>query len=231
MPSGLRVRLPPAAPQITINPDFVWNFCFRFEMTENQRNAELILDSLQKYCSVKQARILDICCGVYDKTGTSYDKNGEIYEPVVAQFLGQNGYEVTGIDFRQNSLVQKLFYKPITNIDILDQNWTEKIQKNWDVLIFLRSWDTPEILLNYQEKLENSYLNELCIQIAEDLLPNFVDLINENGLLFTTEIFNFGLLQNVAETDSYLNLSKELFAKNNLEILDYQNGLYCLRKS
>jgi len=199
--------------------------------TENSQNAEAIGLLLQSFFEQShETTILDICCGVFYPDGINYDKKGEIYQPLVAQYLGERGFSVTGIDTRKNVSNIPLHYNHLNTIDIVEPNWQLALEKNWNAVLFLRSWDTPEILLHYQKLLNITDLNTLCLRIAQLYIPVFADLLKTGGIFFTTEIINQLLCKNQNEVKEYeLNINN-LFVKNNLYLLGHNNGLYWYRK-
>ena len=76
---------------------------------ENYQNSEKIAQILsEKYQNkdLSKVKVLDICCGVFDQKGSGYDVKGEIYQPLVAQKLGQLGFDVTGVDFREGEILR-----------------------------------------------------------------------------------------------------------------------------
>ena len=172
--------------------------------------------------------MLDICCGAFDNKGTNYDEKGLIYKPLVAQTIGQNGFKVTGIDFRENQTREKIFYKHLTEIDILKNDWSDKLMTKFDSLIFLRSWDTPEILFHFQDNFSSLSLNELSIKIAQSLLPSFIKCLNSESYLITSEIFNYGLCSNESEVDYLKNKTLQIFSEFSFKLLNEENGLYFL---
>ncbi|MEI6728598.1 MAG: hypothetical protein WCK98_03050 [bacterium] len=197
-----------------------------YDKFENQKNSNIILNFLKKS---EAKTVLDICCGAFDELGTNYDEKGLIYQPLVAQTLGKNGFEVTGIDFRQNHTQEQIFYKHVTGIDILKGDWPEKMTTKFDSLIFLRSWDTPEILFYFQDKFPLLSLNELSIKIAHSLLPDFIKCLNLGGILITSEIFNFGLCDTNDEARVLKNQTLNIFETAGFKLLDVVNGLYFLK--
>jgi len=237
---------------------------------ENQKNAEVISNVLDQEFKIQEknhVKILDICCGVFDKTGTNYDEKGEIYEPIVVEKLAEIGYYVTGLDFRENKIIKQvqdgmenelrvdnqlvaaikdrhivddqninydyntsIKYTHCSDIDILQDSWSGKLPKDWNVLIFLRSWDTPEILLHYQKVLDVDDLNLLSLEIAKIYLPTFAELLEPNGLFFTTDICNYALCDDDFEILLYKNQVKQLMSKNNFEFIDSLHGLSWYRK-
>lgn len=201
------------------------------ENRENIDNSEQIYKILnQLYKSVNKLKIVDICCGVFDTNGVNYDLNGAIYQPIVAEYLGQKGLDITGIDFRQNQTDAVLHYNHRSDINILEANWTRELSTDFDSLIFLRSWDTPEILLHYQDLLQITDLNQLCLEIAKIYLPQFKNLIKRNGLFFTTDICNFGVCEDVQEIKDYQQQIDDLLAQNGLQEVYNVNGLYGYKK-
>ena len=218
---------------------------------ENQKNAEVISKVLNQEfgnINVDQAKILDVCCGVYDKSGTNYDEKGEIYEPTVAQNLAEIGYSVTGLDLRENKtqgdkdLTQgdkfgvvdgkniDLKYTHRSDINIIEENWSQKLVKDWNVIIFLRSLDTPEILLHYQKTFDIDDLNLLSLEIAKIYFPIFAELLKPNGLFFTTDICNYSLCDDEFETQLYQNQVNQLFQKNGFSFIYASDGLSWFRK-
>ena len=193
---------------------------------ENKYNSEIISEILcEKFINRKETRVLDICCGAFDDSGTRYDLDGKIYQPIVAQVLAQLGFEVTGLDVRGNTIATG--YKHQNNIDITKNNWHQKLEKNWDCLIFLRSWDTPEILLYFQKILDINNLNLLSLEIAKIYLPIFAELLTPNSLFFTTDICNFGLCEDAFERDLYQNQITQLLIQNGFKMIFQKNGLWC----
>lgn len=193
---------------------------------ENSQNAEIILNFLKK----SQAKtVLDICCGAFDEQGTNYDEKGLIYQPLVAQILGKNSFEVTGIDFRQNQTQEPIFYKHLTQINILESDWPEKLDAKFDSVIFLRSWDTPEILFHFQDKFPLMSLNELSIKIAQSLFPDFIKCLNPSGCLIISEIFNYGICLNGGEVNHFKNKTKQIFTDFSFNLINEENGLYFLK--
>jgi hypothetical protein len=191
--------------------------------SENSDNAKIILNFLKK----SQAKtVLDICCGAFDDQGTNYDETGLIYQPIVAQILGKNGFAVTGIDFRENKTRESIFYRHLTQINILESDWVEKLGAKFDSVIFLRSWDTPEILFHFQDKFPLLSLNELSIKIAQNLLPEFKKCLNPKGCLITSEIFNFGLCRSEYEIASLKKETLRIFSNLSFKHLREENGLY-----
>jgi len=197
---------------------------------ENQQNSELILSVLNQHykdLSKNKIKILDICCGVYDPKGIDYDPSGEIYQPLVAQVLAQNDFSVTGIDKRENVTTEgdEIDFIHRQDINILDENWSENLEKDWNALIFLRSWDTPEIFLHYQKLLKINDVNLLSLEIAKIYLPYFTDLLGTNGLFITSEICNFGLCDDEFEVQLYKNQVSQLMKINGLEYINQEDGV------
>ena len=196
---------------------------------ENLQNADWIDRKIKEnlvYTDPERIRVLDICCGVYS-SGSNYDQTGEVYEPVVAQFLAKNSYEVTGIDFRKNNRPVK--YNHISNINVLDSDWHSKLTNKFNVVCFLRSWDTPEILLEFQKKFGILDVNQLTFEIAKYFLPDFVKLLGNNGLLFITDVFR----EDLGTDEKMLNTLKLeldiLLDSLGLQQLSNENGLWCFR--
>jgi hypothetical protein len=196
--------------------------------SENSQNAEIILNFLKES---EAKTVLDICCGAFDDEGTNYDNKGQIYKPLVAQILGKNGFEVTGIDFRANKTMDQIYYQHTTGVDILKSNWAEKFSNKFEVVIFLRSWDTPEILLNFQDKFPHLSLNELSIKIAQGVLFSFLECVKEGGFFITTEIFNYGLCEDTEEINKFKKQTLEIFKQYKFNLLKLENGIYFLRKN
>jgi hypothetical protein len=263
---------------------------------ENHQNAEKIAEILMENFQSQdfsKVKVLDICCGVFDPAGTNYDSKGQIYQPLVAQKLGELDFDVTGVDFREGEILRfamvdgkkvqgeksevqnkrvgvqedyektesgvsmsfrgnreilaesdeishfvrndspiniNLYFKHRFDINILEENWTEKLEKDWSVLIFLRSWDTPEILLHYQKILDIDDINLLSLEIAKIYLPIFADLLEPKGLFFTTDICNFGICDDEFEIQLYKNQINQLITKNGFTLLNNENGLYFYQK-
>jgi SAM-dependent methyltransferase len=164
---------------------------------ENVTNADRILAYLQKnYVEMRKVKVLDICCGVYDDLGTNYDADGLIYEPLVAQSLAQAGFQVTGVDIRPNVGEKKIFYHHRTDVNILEPNWTQKLaDEAFDVVIFLRSWDTPELILAFQKETRINDVNQLNLVMARRLFQDFVKLLSPGGFLIVSEVFWEDLFQ------------------------------------
>lgn len=198
---------------------------------ENTANSYLIYNVLKDHFgSVHKLQIVDICCGSFDSAGTNYDPGGIIYQPVVANYLGQKGVAVTGIDFRANPADIDISYTYLSDINILEPDWTGKLNAKFDSLIFLRSWDTPEILLHYQNLLQITDLNQLCLEIAKIYLPQFQRLIKLGGLFFTTDICNFGICESETEIQEYQAKIDDLMIQNGFNEIYNSNGLYGYRK-
>ena len=198
--------------------------------SENLKNAVWIDRKIRENLShtdPEKIRVLDVCCGVYS-SGSNYDRTGEIYEPVVARFLAENGYSVTGIDVRENN--QKVSYNHINNLNVLEDGWETNLG-SFEVLSFLRSWDTPEILLEFQNRFGIVDINRLTLEIAKYFLPVFERLLENNGLLFITDVFreDLGTDEKVLK-DLELELD-ELLQSLGLEMVNNENGLWCFRKN
>lgn len=190
---------------------------------ENTQNAKLIYNFLKsKFGTNSSLNILDVCCGAFTN-GTNYDKMGLIYEPVVAEYLGQKGCNVTGLDLRENK--QKVHYSHISDIDILEPDWIEKVYQNLDSLIFLRSWDTPEILLHFQKLTGIMDVNTLTLKIAEYFLPQFCSVLRQGGLFFTTDIISPELSEYVANFELARNSLEKLFTTYGFKEIFSENGL------
>lgn len=207
---------------------------------ENESNAKLINEMLQNRIKPRSS-ILDICCGAYS-SGTNYDPDGEIYEPVVAQYLAAKGYDVIGLDFRTNNKTaknheQKILYKPVNHINLLTLEWVSEVQKLpgylFEVAIFVRSWDTPELLFSYQNKLLASNnlsshlidLKDVNLEMALDILPKINQIVRSGGYIITSEIFHLGL-------DSNSSLSTtQILEQTGWKIQDERNGLFLAQKS
>ncbi len=199
--------------------------------TENTYNAGWILQSLAGYFVSKNpedVRVLDACCGVYSD-GVNYDADGQIYEPQVAQILAKNGYTVTGIDTRKNNQMVK--YNHISDIDVLNPDWHLQVAVKFDVVCFLRSWDTPEILLYFQQKLDILDLNKLTLEVAEYFLPRLRYLLKPNGLLYITDILRGDLADNLETFKSQTEELDKLFADLGLKLLMRENGLWCFENT
>jgi len=194
---------------------------------ENIANSRQIYTLLKSnFKAVDNLDVIDFCCGVFDPAGVNYDPKGDIYQPIVAQYLGQKGLKVTGVDFRQNDPNSKLNYLHRKDINILDSNWTSKINLKYDVVIFLRSWDTPEIILDYQKRTNISDINTLSLIIAQDLIPKFVKLLKPNGLFITTDIFNLSLFNSGVEANEFEGKLDLLLKSQHLDLVFSSNGLY-----
>ena len=166
---------------------------------------------------------------MFDQTGTNYDLEGKIYEPIVAQELAKNGYETTALDFRENDPQQKLNFKTLKT-NFLETTEFNQIGSNYDAVIFLRSWDTPEILTYFQPEFNFLDINKLSLKIAHHLLPKFKKLITKEGFLIVSEIFNFGLCENLKEVENYKQLTFDIFSKYRLGVVQVCEGLYFLEK-
>jgi len=194
---------------------------------ENIANSRQIYTLLKSnFKAVDNLDVIDFCCGVFDPAGVNYDPKGDIYQPIVAQYLGQKGLKVTGVDFRQNDQNSKLNYFHRKDINILDSNWTSKINLKYDVVIFLRSWDTPEIILDYQKRTNISDINTLSLIIAQDLIPKFLKLLKPNGLFITTDIFNLSLFNSGVEANEFEGKLDLLLKSQHLDLVFSSNGLY-----
>jgi|GEM_PF-3051098 len=194
---------------------------------ENIDNSKEIFKNLKsRFEYVDKLQVVDICCGCFDNRGTNYDQNGLIYQPLVANYLGGKGIDVTGIDFRVNQTDYDISFTHRSDINILEPNWTNKLKTKFDSLIFLRSWDTPEILLHYQDLLQITDLNQQCLEIAKIYLPQFKKLIKPGGLFFTTDICNFSVCENELEIQEYQAKIDDLLVQNGFKEIFNRSGLY-----
>lgn len=194
---------------------------------ENVSNSEQIYKVIKSIYGESQAcKVVDVCCGSFNYNGTNYDPNGNVYQPLVANYLGQKGLDVDGIDLRSNPTGLDLGYTHLSDINILESDWTTKLDTKFDSLLFLRSWDTPEILLYYQKKLDIRNLNKLCLEIANIYLPQFKKLIKPNGLFFTTDICNFGICGSDLEIQAYQDKIDKLLLQNGFQEIYSNDGLY-----
>jgi hypothetical protein len=123
-----------------------------------------------------------------------------------------------------------LKYTHRSDINIVQENWSENLSKDWNVLIFLRSWDTPEILLHYQKVLDIDDLNLLSLEIAKIYLPIFAELLLPGGLFFTTDICNLALCDDSFEIQLYQNQVKQLIHQNGFNFIEQKDGLHWFKK-
>ncbi|GAB4149083.1 MAG: hypothetical protein OHK0017_12540 [Patescibacteria group bacterium] len=189
---------------------------------ENSNNARLISSFFrEKYTdqSLATVNVLDLCCGVYVHDGINYDKYNEIYQPEVAQSLTQLGFKVTGVDQRSND--REVSYNHRTDIDIWQDKLIEQLKGEWNILVFLRSWDTPELLLKMQQLSGERDLDKLTEKLAQHFLPLFRQLLKTGNWFVTSEIYS-RLDSNghgLANTEKILN-------RYGFELVHHANGLY-----
>lgn len=101
-------------------------------------------------------QILDLACGAVTYKTVNYDPDDEFYAPILVEVVCRMKFaNIVGVDFRKNRANLKSNYQAITNIN-LNFPFAEKVlmttKTKFDLVIFLRSWDTPEIWQFWQNK-------------------------------------------------------------------------------
>jgi hypothetical protein len=164
--------------------------------------------------------ILELAAG--DLGARGYDQKGELYVPLVCEVLTRSGFAVDGIDKYQEISTQNLDFAKVQNIDLTSDTWEANIRHKYNLVIFLRNWHSDVFLQRYREEskvvvFESDFLVEDFIR---NLLPKVYDILEEDGVFFTTHPFK---KKDMFEVDT-------IFARFHLEVFYNLDGLILARK-
>jgi hypothetical protein len=164
--------------------------------------------------------ILELATGEMGDRG--YGQNEQLYVPLVCEVLVRSGFAVDGIDRYQDISDQNLDFGRVANVDLTGFDWEKSIKHKYDMVIFLRNWHSEVFLHKYRERskvviFENDFLVD---DFQRDLLPKVYDILETNGVFFTTFPFKKKDLFDV----------EAVFARFNLHIFCNLDGLILARK-
>lgn len=164
--------------------------------------------------------ILELATGNLGERG--YDQKGELYVPLVCEVLTRSGFAVDGIDKYQDISTQNLDFAKVQNIDLTSDTWEETLMHKYNLVVFLRNWHSEVFLQRYREEskvvvFESDFLVEDFIR---NLLPKVYDILEEDGVFFTTHPFK---KKDLFEVDT-------IFARFHLEVFYNLDGLILARK-
>jgi hypothetical protein len=165
--------------------------------------------------------ILELAGGEMGDRG--YGQNEQLYVPLVCEVLSRSGFAVDGIDKYQDISEQNLNFGRVGNVDLSGDEWEKDIKHKYDMVIFLRNWHSEIFLHKYRERskvviFENDFLVD---DFLRDLLPKVNDILEDNGVFFTSFPFKKKDLFDV----------ESIFARFNLHIFCNLNGLILARKN
>jgi hypothetical protein len=164
--------------------------------------------------------ILELAVGDIGSRG--YDQKDELYVPLVCEVLTQSGFAVDGIDKYQNVSSQNLDFGQVQGVDLTSDTWEASVKHKYDMVIFLRDWQSEIFLHKYREEskvviFENDFLVEDFIR---SLLPKIYDILEEDGVFFTTHPFK---KKDLFDLDT-------IFTRFHLEVFYNLDGLILARK-
>jgi hypothetical protein len=164
--------------------------------------------------------ILELAAGDLGVRG--YDQKGELYVPLVCEVLTRSGFAVDGIDKYQAISSQNLDFGQVQNVDLTSDTWEENIKHRYNMVVFLRNWQSEVFLHRYREEskvviFENDFLVE---DFVSNLLLKIYDILEDDGVLFTTHPFK---KKDLFDVDT-------IFARFHLEVFYNLDGLILARK-
>ena len=163
--------------------------------------------------------ILELAAGELGERG--YGQDNQLYVPLVCEVLTQSGFAVDGIDRHQDISDQNLDFGKVQGVDLTQDDWEKDIRHSYNMVIFLRNWHSEVFLKRYRDEskvviFENDFLVDDFIR---NLLPKVYDILENDGVFFTTHPFKKDLFD--VET---------VFAKFHLEVFYNLDGLILARK-
>jgi hypothetical protein len=164
--------------------------------------------------------ILELAAGDLGERG--YDQKGELYVPLVCEVLTRSGFAVDGIDKYQAISAQNLDFGKVQNVDLTSDTWEENVKHRYNMVLFLRNCQSEVFLHRYREEskvviFENDFLVE---DFVRNLLPKVYDILEDDGVFFTTHPFK---KKDLFDVDA-------IFARFHLEVFYNLDGLILARK-
>jgi hypothetical protein len=193
-----------------------------FQIKMLTSSADFILNylELQNIKARNDFSILELAAG--DMGVRGYDQKGELYVPLVCEALSRSGFAVDGIDKYQAISSQNLDFGQVQNIDLTSDTWEANIRHKYNLVVFLRNWHSEVFLHRYREEskvvvFESDFLVEDFIR---NLLPKVYDILEDDGIFFTTHPFK---KKDLFEVET-------IFARFHLEVFYNLDGLILARK-
>ena len=163
--------------------------------------------------------ILELAAGELGERG--YGQDNQLYVPLVCEVLTQSGFAADGIDRYQDIDDQNLDFNKVQGIDLTLDDWEKDIQHKYNMVIFLRNWHSEVFLKRYRDESKVVIFEKdfLVNDFVRNLLPKVYDILENDGVFFTTHPFKKDLFD--VET---------VFAKFHLEVFYNLDGLILARK-
>ncbi len=163
--------------------------------------------------------ILELAAGELGDRG--YGQDNQLYVPLVCEVLTQSGFAVDGIDRHQDIDDQNLDFNKVQGVDLTHDDWEKDIKHRYNMVIFLRNWHCEVFLKRYRDESKVVIFESdfLVNDFIRNLLPKVYDILENDGVFFTTHPFKKDLFD--VET---------IFARFHLEVFYNLDGLILARK-